>query len=69
MDCKADDLQERLGEWSFYYDWFRPHRSLGGKTPVAIVTERAAKTPCWDDVSILYDRSNERIQNPNLYLL
>lgn len=28
------ELRDRLDEWQFYYNWHRPHSSLGGKTPI-----------------------------------
>lgn len=41
-----DKLQQQLGEWwQFFYNWHRPHGSLGGKTPCDIIHQLADKTP------------------------
>ena len=41
------------GNWQVYYNEFRPHGSLHGKTPFT------------EEVEALYDPSKERIQNQN----
>lgn len=33
QDLKDPDLEIKLFEWQHFYDWHRPHSSLGGKTP------------------------------------
>jgi transposase InsO family protein len=33
VDLKDPELQLRLAEWKFYYNWYCPHSVLGGKTP------------------------------------
>jgi transposase InsO family protein len=33
VDLRDPELELRLAEWEFYYNWYRPHSSLGGKTP------------------------------------
>jgi transposase InsO family protein len=32
VDLKASNLEGRLAEWQHYYNWFRPHSGLGGKS-------------------------------------
>ncbi len=59
------ELAEELGYWEFFYNWHRPHGSLGGKTPCQITSELSEKTPFWDDVISAYDIKKERIQEPN----
>jgi transposase InsO family protein len=34
------DLNERLVEWERYYNMYRPHGSLGGKTPYEVLSEK-----------------------------
>ena len=58
-------LKEELGYWQFYYNWQRPHGSLGGKTPSQIVAELNKKTPIWDEVLENYDPEKEHIQEQN----
>jgi len=33
VDLKAVNLENLLSEWQHYYNWFRPHNSLGDKSP------------------------------------
>jgi hypothetical protein len=65
VDLSDRDLEPRLAEWQHYYNWHRPHGSLGGKTPMDRFFELIEKTPYWDDVDREYDPSKERIQEPN----
>lgn len=60
-----DDLQDKLSEWQFYYNWHRPHGSLKGKTPCDVVHDLADKTPLSFEVLERYDPDNEHFQNPN----
>lgn len=34
------DLNERLEEWESFYNYFRPHRSLKGKTPYEVLRDK-----------------------------
>ena len=61
-DLKDPQLNDRLEEWQFHYNWFRPHGSLGGKSPIDIVTEKSALTPIWEEVGAKYDPSKEPIR-------
>ena len=60
---KLPDIDQRIEEWQFEYNWRRPHGSLMGKTPIHKVGELNEKTPLHEDVAILYDRSKERIRH------
>lgn len=53
VDLKAPNLHEKLADWQDYYNEFRPHGSLNGKTPFT------------DEVIAKYDDSKEplRLQN------
>ena len=62
-----NNLQEELGEWQFFYNWHRPHGSLGGKTPCDIVHQLADKTPLSDEIEAKYIPENEHIQNANYH--
>ena len=64
-DLSATDLEERLEEWQFYYNWHRPHGALHGKSPIDKVCDLLQNTPYWEDVYNNYDPSNRRIQNQN----
>lgn len=59
IDLPVDDLQERLEEWQFYYNWQRVHGSTG-KTPIERCNELLSKTPYWEDVSADFDTEREQ---------
>ncbi len=44
-----DELQDRLNTFTEHYNHYRPHRSLGGKTPHHHYTARAKATPTHRD--------------------
>lgn len=60
-----EKLREELSQWQFFYNWQRPHGSLGGKTPSQIVGDLGEKTPLSDTVLENYNVKNERIQIAN----
>ena len=62
------DLQDRLDEWVFHYNWLRGHGSLGGKAPIDRIVERSPETPITDEVEAMYDPSKERIKEANYSL-
>lgn len=64
-DLKDPQLNDRLEEWQFHYNWFRPHSSLQGKTPRDVLTEKSSITPFWDDVIDRYDPDHEPILEQN----
>lgn len=64
-DLGSEDLEQRLSEWQHYYNWYRPHGSLHGKTPVHRVHALLDKTPIWDEVIDQYDEVKEHIQEQN----
>lgn len=59
------ELETKIEEWQFHYNWHRPHGSLNGKSPIDIVCELKDKTPYGYDVRASYDLSKERIQEQN----
>jgi transposase InsO family protein len=61
IDLKRADLLEELGHWEHYYNWNRPHSSLGGKTPNEKYMELIYQTPLHAEVSEKYDPSKEKI--------
>ena len=64
-DLKDPELSERLDEWQNHYNWYRPHGSLGGKTPVERVCELTEETPFSDEVSKNYDPTKEHYRDAN----
>jgi transposase InsO family protein len=63
-----EDLREELSQWQFFYNWQRPHGSLGGKTPSQIVGDLSEMTPLSNVVIENYNVRNERIQIANYQL-
>ena len=61
-DLDDPELQARLDEWVFHYNWMRGHGSIGGKAPTDRVVERSPKTPFTDEVEAMYDSTKERIK-------
>lgn len=64
-NLKDSQLNDRLEEWQFHYNWYRSHSSLKGKTPMDVVTEKSALTPLWEDIEAKYDPSKEPIREQN----
>ena len=47
---RRDTAQLIMGGWNIYYNYFRPHESLGDKTPAEkVIAERPFKN--WEDVA------------------
>ncbi len=61
MDLTDPKLEEELAYWEFYYNWYRPHSSLKGKTPEEKYQELSKQTPLSEEVESLYDPTKERI--------
>lgn len=65
VDLKDPMLVDQLSEWQHYYNWDRPHSSLGGKTPIERLTELGDKVLLWEQVGAKFDPSKERLQEQN----
>ena len=65
VNLKDPELDYKLEQWQFHYNWHRPHGALNGKPPIDKLCELSSKTPIWDEVEINYDPLRERIQEPN----
>ena len=67
-DLDDPQLQDRLDEWVFHYNWLRGHGSLGGKAPIDRITERSSKTPFTEEVEAMYDPAKEHLREANYFL-
>ncbi len=65
VDLQSAVLPELLAEWQHFYNWQRPHSSLGGKAPMDRYFELLKKIPYWDDVYGSYDPDNEPTREKN----
>lgn len=68
IDLNNPNLQNELSYWQHFYNWYRPHSSLDGKTPMDKYDELSEKTPFWDEIINNYDLSQERIREQNYKL-
>lgn len=64
-DLKDPDLARKLDEWQCYYNEFRPHGALGGKTPWEKWGELLHQTPYHDEAGAMFEQSKERIRLQN----
>jgi transposase InsO family protein len=60
-DLDDPELHDRLAEWQHFYNWERPHDSLGGSAPIDRVCERLQDAPLGEDVEANYDVTKEYI--------
>lgn len=60
---KTKEIEQRLEEWQFEYNWRRPHGSLNGKTPALRLAEVGELVPLSEEVALLYDSNQERIRH------
>jgi transposase InsO family protein len=67
VDLNASNLEDLLAEWQHYYNWFRPHSALEGKSPEERRFELSSITPFWDEVEENYHPEKERLQVQNYY--
>ena len=63
VDLSAENLYDLLDEWQFYYNWRRPHSSLGGKAPMDKCCELIHQTPIQETIEEMFDESKERIRH------
>ncbi len=64
-NLKDPQLNDRLEEWQFHYNWHRAHSSLKGKTPIDVVNDKLAIIPLWEDIGAKYNPAKEPIREQN----
>jgi transposase InsO family protein len=62
IDLTGTDVPDLLAEWQQFYNWQRPHDSLGGRAPIERVCELLPKTPLSEHVIAAYDPAKEFIR-------
>lgn len=65
IDLKDKDLDNKLAEWQFEYNWHRLHGALGGKTPMDKFHELIHNIPFREEIDQLYDPEKEYLQISN----
>lgn len=61
VDLGHPELNGLLAEWQHFYNWERPHDSLGGLAPLDRVCERIHDAPLGEDIEAAYDLNKEFI--------
>ena len=62
VELDDPQLGQRLDEWQHFYNWQRPHDSLGGRSPIDRICERLQQTPLQADVNDAFDPSKEPLR-------
>jgi transposase InsO family protein len=62
VNVKSADLPAQLEAWQDFYNQYRAHGSLGGRTPWETWHALMWITPYGDEVEAMYDASRERIR-------
>ena len=63
-----EEIDKELGYWQHHYNWYRPHSSLGGMTPMDKYDKLSSDTPLSEEVEENYFLENERIIEQNYRL-
>ena len=58
-------MLDQLQKWQHFYNWNRPHGSLGCLSPIDKYFLVSEKTPFWDEVEANYDDKKEQFQEQN----
>lgn len=61
VDLDDPALDDRLAAWQHFYNWERPHDSLGGLAPIDRLCERIHDAPIGEEVEAAYDLESEFI--------
>jgi len=64
----SPDLESRLSEWQHYYNWYRPHSSLNGQSPMDRFFELIHDTPYSYDIWEIYNPEKEWFRESNYRL-
>jgi len=65
VNLADSQIHDLLAGWQHYYNWERPHSSLGSKTPMDKYFSLSAKTPFFDEAYEDYNENSEPLQNQN----
>jgi hypothetical protein len=62
VNVKSADFPAQLEAWQDFYNQYRAHGSLSGRTPWETWNALTSITPYGDEVEAMYDASVERIR-------
>lgn len=61
VDPNDPELETRLAEWQHFYNWERPHDSLGGIAPIDRLCDLIHQAPTGEEIAAAYDARDEFI--------
>lgn len=61
VDLKDPALERQLAEWQHFYNWERPHDSLGGIPPIDRLCDRLGLAPTGEEIADAYEPARELI--------
>ena len=61
VDLDDPELGARLAEWQHFYNWERPHDSLGGLAPIDRLCDLIHQAPTGEEIAAAYDPDREFI--------
>jgi len=61
VDLDDPELDRLIADWQHFYNWARPHDSLGGLAPIDRVCERINGAPLGEEIEAAYDLDREFI--------
>ena len=61
VDLDDPALETKLAEWQHFYNWERPHDSLGGGVPIDRLCDRIHQAPLGEEIAEAYDLGRELI--------
>lgn len=62
VELTDPQLETKLAEWQHFYNWSRPHDSLGGLAPIDRLCERLHDAPLGEQIAAAYDPDGEFVQ-------
>jgi transposase InsO family protein len=63
VDLKDPELDRKLAEWQHFYNWERPHDSLGGICPIDRLCDRLMDAPLGEEIAAAFDPLAESIKS------
>lgn len=67
VDLKHPELDQLLAEWQHFYNWERPHDSLGGRAPIDRLCDLIHDAPTGEEIAASFDPAREFILPRNAW--
>lgn len=62
VDLNDPELETRLAEWQHFYNWERPHDSLGRRAPIDRLCDLIHQAPTGEEIAAAFDPCDEFIR-------